>query len=196
LAQSSWYSPVASSPVFTENPTGLSSQFATSRNGRFQFHKRSQLFIRSHNETFPVVAMRVCNKNGSPVAVQGCDAAPRPTGFAEIVSDDFPVLRGCGFAFAGSTPLPNHQILRVTPAMEACITNHVWSGRSDWFENMEIEYQPGDIAPRTSSLYRVVHYPPDPAMREHLETFYSGDHFPGCPECGKKVRYVLLAKLR
>jgi hypothetical protein len=26
---------------------------------RFQFDKRSQLFIRTHNEAFPVIAMRV-----------------------------------------------------------------------------------------------------------------------------------------
>jgi hypothetical protein len=29
---------------------------------RFKFHKRSQLFIRVCNETFSVIAMRVCNK--------------------------------------------------------------------------------------------------------------------------------------
>jgi acyl-CoA synthetase (AMP-forming)/AMP-acid ligase II len=33
VAKASWYSPVASCPVFTENPTGLSSQFATSLKG-------------------------------------------------------------------------------------------------------------------------------------------------------------------
>jgi hypothetical protein len=56
------------------------------------------------------------------------------------------------------------------------------------------EYKPGDIVPRTSSLYRVVHDPPE--EEEHLETFYCGEHFPSCPECRVKVRYVLLAKLR
>jgi anti-sigma B factor antagonist len=34
---------------------------------RFEFHKHSQLFIRVHNETLSVVAMRVCNKERSPV---------------------------------------------------------------------------------------------------------------------------------
>ena len=38
-----------------------------SPNRRFQFHKRSQLFIRTHNETLAIVAMRVCNKDRSPV---------------------------------------------------------------------------------------------------------------------------------
>jgi hypothetical protein len=36
--------------------------------------------------------MRVCNPDRSPVGINRCDAAPTPTGFAEIVSDDFPVL--------------------------------------------------------------------------------------------------------
>ena len=58
------------------------------------------------------------------------------------------------------------------------------------------EYKPGDIVPQTSSLYRVVHYPPQERLREQLETFYCDDHFPPCPECGVNVRYVLLARLR
>jgi hypothetical protein len=33
------------------------------------FDKRSQLFIRSCNETLSVVAMRVSNPDGSPVAI-------------------------------------------------------------------------------------------------------------------------------
>jgi hypothetical protein len=33
----------------------------------FEFKKRSQLFIRSHNETLAVAAMRVCNPERSPV---------------------------------------------------------------------------------------------------------------------------------
>ena len=45
-----------------------------------------------HSKTLSVVAMRVRNKDRSPVGVHGCDAAPTPTGFAEIVSDDFPIL--------------------------------------------------------------------------------------------------------
>jgi hypothetical protein len=36
---------------------------------RFQFEKRSQLFIRMHNETLSVIAVRVCNKDCSPVAI-------------------------------------------------------------------------------------------------------------------------------
>jgi hypothetical protein len=37
-----------------------------------------------------VVAMCVSNEDRSPVEINRCDAAPTPTGFAEIVSDDFP----------------------------------------------------------------------------------------------------------
>jgi hypothetical protein len=57
----------------------------------FELNKRSQPFIRVHNVTLSV-AMRVSNEDCSPARVHGCDAAPTPTGFAEIVSDDFPVF--------------------------------------------------------------------------------------------------------
>jgi hypothetical protein len=36
-----------------------SNQFAATPNRRFEFNKRSQLFIRAHNETLSVVAVRV-----------------------------------------------------------------------------------------------------------------------------------------
>ena len=36
-------------------------QFAATSDCHFQFQKRSQLFIRAHNETFSVAAMRVSN---------------------------------------------------------------------------------------------------------------------------------------
>ena len=38
-------------------------------NRRFKFHKRSQLFIRAHNETLSVAAMCVCNPDRSPVGI-------------------------------------------------------------------------------------------------------------------------------
>jgi hypothetical protein len=60
---------------------------------RFEFHKRSQLFIRSHDVTLSVIAMRIDNPDCPPFAIQSCDSAPTPTGFAEIVSDDFPVFQ-------------------------------------------------------------------------------------------------------
>src|SRR5260370_22330080 len=37
--------------VFTKNPGGLSMQFCASPHRRFEFYKRSQFFIRSHNGT-------------------------------------------------------------------------------------------------------------------------------------------------
>jgi hypothetical protein len=40
-------------------------------NRRFKFQKRSQLFIGTHNETFSIVAMRVCNPDCSPVGTHG-----------------------------------------------------------------------------------------------------------------------------
>jgi hypothetical protein len=42
-------------------------EFAANR--RFKVQKRSQLFIRTHNETLSVVAMRVCNPDRSPVGI-------------------------------------------------------------------------------------------------------------------------------
>src|SRR5207247_2266334 len=41
-------------------------QFAASANHRFKFHKRGQLFIRTHNETLSVAAMRVSDEDRSP----------------------------------------------------------------------------------------------------------------------------------
>ena len=38
-------------------------------NHRFQFHKRGQLFIRTHNETLSVIAMCVSNENCSPARI-------------------------------------------------------------------------------------------------------------------------------
>src|SRR5436190_23854352 len=58
---------------------------------RFQLHKCSQPLIRSHNETLSVVAICVSNPDPSPVVINRCDTTPTPTGFAEFVSDDFPV---------------------------------------------------------------------------------------------------------
>src|SRR5438128_293571 len=42
-----------------------------SKNRRFDFDKRSQLFIRTHNETLSVVAMRVSNPDYSPARIHG-----------------------------------------------------------------------------------------------------------------------------
>jgi hypothetical protein len=49
------------------------------------FHPHAQ-------RTLSVAAMRVCNPGRSPVGINRCDAAPTPTGFAQIVSDDFSVF--------------------------------------------------------------------------------------------------------
>jgi len=50
---------------------------------QFKLHKRSQLFICTHNEAAAIaVTMRVSNKDCSPVTIQACDAAPIPSGQA------------------------------------------------------------------------------------------------------------------
>jgi hypothetical protein len=38
---------------------------------RFEFDKRSQLFIRTHNKTLSFTAMRVCNPDRLPVGIHG-----------------------------------------------------------------------------------------------------------------------------
>jgi len=48
---------------FAKKLATLSRQFAASANRRFQFHKRSQLFIGVHNETLSIAAMCVSNEN-------------------------------------------------------------------------------------------------------------------------------------
>jgi hypothetical protein len=47
----------------------LSRKLAVSADRRLQFHKRRQLFIRMHNETLPVVAVRISNEDRSPVGI-------------------------------------------------------------------------------------------------------------------------------
>ena len=49
--------------------------------------------------------------------------------------------------------------------------------------------KPGDVVPVTSPLYLVVHDPPEAG--EDVQTFYAGDRFPFCSECGRSVRYVI-----
>jgi hypothetical protein len=67
------YPPPDSDPFndteFGENCANSSRQFAASTYRRFQFYKRSQFFIRVHNETLSVVAMCVGNKDRSPVGI-------------------------------------------------------------------------------------------------------------------------------
>jgi hypothetical protein len=44
---------------------------AASSNRRFEFHKRRQLFIRPHNETLPVVAVRISNPDCPSLRIHG-----------------------------------------------------------------------------------------------------------------------------
>ena len=51
----------------------------------FKFQKGSQHFTGVHNEALTVAAMCVSNEKRSPFAIHGCNTAPTPSGFAEIV---------------------------------------------------------------------------------------------------------------
>jgi hypothetical protein len=42
-----------------------------------------------YNETLFVVAMRVNDPDRSPITIHGRDTAPAPSGFAQIVRDDY-----------------------------------------------------------------------------------------------------------
>jgi hypothetical protein len=64
---------------------------------RFEFQKRSQFFIRAHTEAVTVPVMPFSNEDCSPARIHAWDAAPTPTGFAEIVSDDFQYFTCNGF---------------------------------------------------------------------------------------------------
>jgi hypothetical protein len=52
---------------FWNKLASLSIQFAASADRSFQFQKRSQFFIRVHNEPLSVAAMRVGNPDDSPL---------------------------------------------------------------------------------------------------------------------------------
>jgi hypothetical protein len=56
---------------------------------RFAFHKRSQLFIRTHNETLSVIAMRVSNENRSPLGIHGWHTSPARPSSATLAEANF-----------------------------------------------------------------------------------------------------------
>jgi hypothetical protein len=57
---------------------------------------QSAFSIRVHNEALTVAPMCVSNEDRSPFTIHGCNAAPTPTGCAEIVGDDLPAsFHGC-----------------------------------------------------------------------------------------------------
>jgi hypothetical protein len=57
-----------------------------------KFKKRGQLYIAASYKPLSVVAMRVNNPDCLPVGINRGDAAPTPTGCAELVCNYFPVL--------------------------------------------------------------------------------------------------------
>ena len=52
---------------------------ANRANRRFEFQKRSQLLICTHNETLSVVAMCVCNPDRPPARIHGMSLIPSIT---------------------------------------------------------------------------------------------------------------------
>jgi hypothetical protein len=84
---------------FGKNAANPSRQFAATATHRFEFHKRSQLFVGMHNKAPSVVAMRICNKDYLPVGSDRRDATPTEFGLAKSIGNLLPVLhaqRGAG----------------------------------------------------------------------------------------------------
>jgi hypothetical protein len=67
-----------------------SSQLLAGLESQIRVRQTQSAFLGPHNETLSVIPVRACNKDRSPARIHGCDAAPTPTGFAEIVGDDIP----------------------------------------------------------------------------------------------------------
>ena len=61
-------------------------------NRRFEFRETQSAFVRTHNGPLSAPAMCVSHEDRSAFAIHGCDAAPTPSGFAEVVGDGFPIL--------------------------------------------------------------------------------------------------------
>jgi hypothetical protein len=51
--------------------------------------------LHAHNKSLPIASMCVSNPNRSPAGIDGCNTATTPTGFANIVSNDFLVPPHC-----------------------------------------------------------------------------------------------------
>jgi hypothetical protein len=62
---------------------------------RFQFQKRDQFFVRTHNEALTVAAMRVSNPDCLALQFTADTQPSTPTGFAELASDDFQYFISC-----------------------------------------------------------------------------------------------------
>jgi hypothetical protein len=57
---------------------------------RFEFQERSQFSVRVQNQAMTITTMRISTKRLFARLIQSGNAAPTPTGFAEIVSDYHP----------------------------------------------------------------------------------------------------------
>jgi hypothetical protein len=68
-----------------------------------KFKKRSQLFIRSHNETLPVIAVCINNPERSPFGIDGWDPAQTPASLAEFVGNQLPIFHWRILTFLLST---------------------------------------------------------------------------------------------
>lgn len=103
-------------PGSSEKSRRLVRHFAASAGSRFLFKKRRQLFVRSHNETFSVVSLRVSNPDSSPLGINGSDAAQLQPALLHCVRDEV----GIDSAFAPVTCHPVTALCRAKT--EGCLS--------------------------------------------------------------------------
>jgi len=74
--------------------------FTSSPRGNFDVKIRdASLWSRFSDRMLSIAPMRVCNESRPPVGINRSRHSPTPTGFAEIVSDDFPLLHASAASF-------------------------------------------------------------------------------------------------
>ena len=111
-----------------------------------KFEKRSQFFVGGDDESLSVVAVCISNEDRLSVGINRCDAAPTPTRFAEIVSDDFPELhtfivrrRALNAIVRSSLPVESSTEARViAPPSSYHFVIAVWRLKAAQFDQREV----------------------------------------------------------
>jgi hypothetical protein len=67
-------------------------KFAAAANRRCKFERGRQLFVGTHNESPSIAVMRVNNPDRLAALIYRRNTTPTPSGFTEIVGNDFPGL--------------------------------------------------------------------------------------------------------
>jgi len=100
----------------------------------------------------------------------------------ELIPENFATLRTLGELLATKTPTEPTTKTKPSTLEDIPVSSAKREIETD-------EYSPGEAVPLTSPLYRVVHDCPKGGT--YTQTFFTGDTFPPCPDCGTKVRYLI-----